>query len=81
MVCLPRSKSHVRIGDCVLEMVELHNTYDMPDAVTVNDFHWSSCGQSDALREIQRYPEDGLTRPQLEAPAAQSRASSSSISS
>jgi hypothetical protein len=38
---------------CELDMAELHYTYDMPDDVTVADFHCPYCGQSDSLREIE----------------------------
>lgn len=38
-------------GDCELDMVELHYTYDMDEGTTVNDFVCPYC-RSDALEEI-----------------------------
>ncbi|MFW6152989.1 MAG: DUF7559 family protein [Halobacteriota archaeon] len=39
-------------GECPLDMVELHFTYDMPDDVSARDFSCPYCGQIDCLSEL-----------------------------
>jgi len=40
-------------GECELDMMELHYTYDMPDETTVADFACPYCGSGDDLEEIE----------------------------
>ncbi|MFB6283933.1 MAG: hypothetical protein ABEK59_08390 [Halobacteria archaeon] len=40
-------------GDCELDMMELHYTYDMPDDVGVEDFDCPFCGESSCLEKIE----------------------------
>lgn len=39
-------------GDCALDMVTLHLTYDIPDDVSAEDFACPYCGRSGSLVEL-----------------------------
>lgn len=39
--------------DCELDMFKMHYTYDMPEDVTMADFHCPYCGGTDCLEEIE----------------------------
>jgi len=39
--------------DCELDMVEIHETYDMPDDATVEDFQCPYCGGTDCLEAVE----------------------------
>ncbi|MFB6153925.1 MAG: hypothetical protein ABEJ27_06700 [Halodesulfurarchaeum sp.] len=40
-------------AECVLDMFELHFTYDVPDDLPITDLSCPVCGGSDCLEEIQ----------------------------